>query len=71
MDNMAFVFLNRYIDLADAIDDGTGEIMENSYLSETDIPQDLNLPETKYLSVCFLFLNISNLFCLITKNFKE
>lgn len=49
-DNMAFVFLNRYIDLADAIDEGTGEIMDNNFISETDIPNDVNLPETKYLS---------------------
>ncbi len=48
-DNMAFVFLNRYIDLADAIDDGTGEIMDNNFLAETDIPSDMNLPETKFL----------------------
>ena len=48
---MAFLFLNRYIDLADAIDDGTGEVMDNQYLAETDIPFDVNLPETKYLSV--------------------
>lgn len=48
---MAFLFLNRYIDLADAIDDGTGELMDNQYLAETDIPFDANLPETKYLSV--------------------
>ena len=50
-DNMAFVFLNRYIDLADAIDEASGEIMDNQYLAETDIPIDLNLPESKYLSV--------------------
>ena len=49
-DNMAFVFLNRYIDLADAIDDGTGEVMDNQYLHETDIPTDVNLPEQKFLS---------------------
>jgi intraflagellar transport protein 172 len=49
-DNMAFVFLNRYIDLADAIDDGTGEVMDNSYLTDTDIPVDVNLPEVKFLS---------------------
>jgi intraflagellar transport protein 172 len=54
-DNMAFVFLNRYIDLADAIDDGTGEIMDNQFLSETDIPFDFNLPETKYLPVSNLY----------------
>ena len=48
---MAFVFLNRYIDLADAIDEGTGEIMDSPYLNKTDIPFELNLPEKKYLSV--------------------
>ena len=49
-DNMAFVFLNRYIDLADAIDDGTGEIMDNAYLNDTDLPFDINLPEHKFLT---------------------
>ena len=48
---MAFVFLNRYIDLADAIDEGSNEIIDNPYLSETDIPNDINLPDQKYLSV--------------------
>lgn len=50
-ENMAFVFLNRYIDLADAIDEGSREIMENDLLARTDIPTDLHLPNTKYLSV--------------------
>jgi hypothetical protein len=59
---MAFVFLNRYIDLADAIDDGTNEIVDNQYLANTDIPYEINLPETKYLSVSVM----TNIF-LITK----
>ena len=59
---MAFVFLNRYIDLADAIDDATGEVMDNSYLADTDIPQDVNLPETKYLSVSIFILNLLSLY---------
>lgn len=50
---MAFVFLNRYIDLADAIDEGTNEIIDSPFLAETDIPFEINLPETKYLTVCF------------------
>jgi intraflagellar transport protein 172 len=50
-DNMAFVFLNRYIDLADAIDEGNGELMDNQYLTDTDIPNEISLPERKYLSV--------------------
>jgi intraflagellar transport protein 172 len=61
-DNMAFVFLNRYIDLADAIDDATGEVMDNSYLTDTDIPQDVNLPETKYLSVSIFILILLSLY---------
>jgi hypothetical protein len=48
---MAFVFLNMYIDLADAIDDGSGELMDSPYMSNTDIPRDFHLPQTKYLSV--------------------
>ena len=50
-ENMAFIFLNRYIDLADAIDEGNGEIMESEFLNETDIPNEISLPSTKYLSV--------------------
>jgi len=57
---MAFVFLNRCIDLADAIEDGTGEIMDSPYLYDTDIPlENTNLPETKYLSVSFLKILIT------------
>lgn len=55
---MAFIFLNRYIDLADAIDDHTNEIVENQYLAETDIPYEINLPDTKYLSVSVFRLRI-------------
>lgn len=60
---MAFVFLNRYIDLADAIDDHSNEIVDNPYLAETDIPYEINLPDHKYLSVSSGF--ILNLFKLI------
>ena len=49
---MGFMFLNRYIDLADAIDDN-GELNDNSDFSRTDIPYDVHLPRIKYLSVCF------------------
>lgn len=37
--NMAFVFLNRFLDLADAMEEGdTGGIIENADFAETDIP---------------------------------
>lgn len=49
---MGFMFLNRYIDLADAIDDN-GDLTENLDFSKTDIPEDVHLPRTKHLSVSF------------------
>jgi hypothetical protein len=52
---MAFIFLNRYIDFADAIDDGSGDILDNKYFADTDIPTDVNLPEAKHLSVSLVF----------------
>ena len=50
-DNMAFMFLNRYIDLADAIDDENGDMLDNADFLNTDIPFEINLPQKKYLSV--------------------
>jgi hypothetical protein len=51
---MAFVFLNRYIDLADAIEEGSNEIMDSPYLYDTDIPlENTNISEPRYLSVSF------------------
>jgi intraflagellar transport protein 172 len=50
-DNMAFMFLNRYIDLADAIDDENGDMLDNADFVNTDIPFEINLPPKKYLSV--------------------
>ena len=48
---MAFMFFNRYIDLADAIDDENGELLDNADFVNTDIPFEINLPQKKYLSV--------------------
>jgi len=48
-ENMGFMFLNRYLDLADAIDDN-GELMDSGEFSNTDIPMDIHLPEKKFLS---------------------
>jgi hypothetical protein len=50
---MGFMFLNRYIDLADAIDDN-GDLTENLDFSKTDIPEDVHLPRNKHLSVSYL-----------------
>jgi intraflagellar transport protein 172 len=48
--NMAFFFLNRYLDIADAIDDPENAQIDGSDFMDTDIPSpyDLDLPETHY-----------------------
>lgn len=48
--NMAFVFLNRYLDIADEIDSGSAEILENLDFEKTDIPFDIKIPLKQYLS---------------------
>lgn len=50
---MAYIFLNRYIDLYDAIEDpDTNGITDNEQFEETDIPSpyDIALPEKNFLS---------------------
>ncbi|CAE8619758.1 unnamed protein product [Polarella glacialis] len=48
MINMSFFFLNRFLDIADAIDDPENAAIDNTDFMETDIPSpyDLDLPET-------------------------
>ena len=48
--NMAFVFLNRYLDLTEAMEDADGSAIENADFVQTDIPFDFHLPEKHYLS---------------------
>lgn len=50
---MAYIFLNRYIDLYDAIvDPDNNGITDNSEFEDTDIPSpyDIVLPEKNFLS---------------------
>ncbi|XP_062507829.1 intraflagellar transport protein 172 homolog isoform X2 [Corticium candelabrum] len=49
-DNMAFVFLNRFLDLCDAIEEGSLDSMDNSDLMDTDIPFEVPLPEKHFIS---------------------
>jgi len=46
--NMAFFFLNRFLDIADAIDDPENAQIDNTDFMDTDIPSpyDLDMPET-------------------------
>uniref|UniRef100_H3CIP1 Intraflagellar transport protein 172 homolog n=2 Tax=Tetraodon nigroviridis TaxID=99883 RepID=H3CIP1_TETNG len=43
-ESMAFVFLNHFLDLCDAIDEGTLDTMDHSDFSDTDIPFEVPLP---------------------------
>jgi len=51
MVNMSFFFLNRFLDIADAIDDPDNAAIDNTDFMETDIPSpyDLDLPETAHV----------------------
>ncbi|XP_061559670.1 LOW QUALITY PROTEIN: intraflagellar transport protein 172 homolog [Phycodurus eques] len=43
-ENMAFIFLNHFLDLCDAIADGTLDCLDHSDFSDTDIPFEVPLP---------------------------
>lgn len=47
---MAFVMLNRYLDLADALEDPEANMgqLENADFADTDVPFDVVLPEQPY-----------------------
>ena len=45
------MYLNRYIDLADAIEEENGDMLDNADFVNTDIPFEIHLPQKKYLSV--------------------
>ncbi len=47
---MAFVFLNRYLDLYDAIEEGSLDMLDHTDFAETDIPFEVPLPESPHLS---------------------
>ena len=46
--NMAFVLLNRYLDLADAVEEGA-QMLENADFADTDVPFDAQLPDRSYV----------------------
>lgn len=48
--NMAFVMLNRFLDLSDAMEDpDNGNVIENADFVDTDIPYDFHLPPRPHL----------------------
>lgn len=48
--NMAFVMLNRYLDLADGLEDPEANMsqLENADFADTDVPFDIQLPDQPY-----------------------
>ena len=48
-ENMAFVFLNRYLDLSEAIEDRDLGGLDNTDFVETDIPLEIPLPSDQFL----------------------
>lgn len=46
---MAFVYLNRYLDIVEAIDDEDTSTIENVNFETSDIPQDFPVPERHFL----------------------
>lgn len=46
---MAFVYLNRYLDIVDAIDDEDASTIDNVHFETSDIPQDFPIPESHFL----------------------
>ncbi|XP_060552918.1 intraflagellar transport protein 172 homolog [Ruditapes philippinarum] len=49
-DNMAFVFLNRYLDISEAIEEGSLDMIDHSDFQRTDIPFEIPLPEKPHLT---------------------
>ncbi|XP_033644927.1 intraflagellar transport protein 172 homolog [Asterias rubens] len=47
--NMAFVFLNRFLDLTEAIEEGSLDMLDNTDFQETDIPFEVPLPERQHV----------------------
>ncbi|TRY86956.1 hypothetical protein DNTS_000647 [Danionella cerebrum] len=50
-ENMAFIFLNRFLDLADGIDEGTLDALDHTDFQETDIPFEVPVPSKLHITV--------------------
>lgn len=47
--NLAFIFLNHFLDLVDAIEEQDANLVDYSNLEQTDIPSEVPLPRTVFL----------------------
>ncbi|XP_046728666.1 intraflagellar transport protein 172 homolog isoform X1 [Silurus meridionalis] len=51
LENMAFIFLNHFLDLEDSIDEGTADTLDHTDFQDTDIPFEVSLPLKLHVSV--------------------
>ncbi|XP_062822761.1 intraflagellar transport protein 172 homolog isoform X1 [Anolis carolinensis] len=49
-ENMAFIFLNRFLDLTDAIEEGSLDALDHADFQNTDIPFEVPLPAKQHVS---------------------
>ncbi|KAH9500287.1 hypothetical protein Btru_073626 [Bulinus truncatus] len=49
-ENMAFVFLNRYLDISEAMEEGTLDMLDHTDFQDTDIPFEIPIPEKPFLT---------------------
>lgn len=49
-ENMAFIFLNHFLDLADSIEEGTLDTLDHTDFQGTDIPFEVTLPSKLHVS---------------------
>lgn len=49
-ENMAFIFLNHFLDLSDGIDEGNLDALDHSDFQDTDIPFEVPLPAKQHVT---------------------
>ncbi|XP_058274743.1 intraflagellar transport protein 172 homolog [Hemibagrus wyckioides] len=50
-ENMAFIFFNRFLDLADSIEEGKPNTLDHTDFQDTDIPSEVPLPSKLHVTV--------------------
>ena len=58
---MAFICLNRFLDITEAIEEEDSGMLENTDFENTDVPYPDNLPNASSIPVCIERLNFHNL----------
>lgn len=63
---MAFVFLNRYLDIVEAIDGEDTSTIDNVNFEISDIPQDFPIPERHFLEGTSITVAFVDAICFFT-----